>query len=100
MPSIKLSLPHTLGAAEAKTRISKISDDARAQFGGMVTDAKQDWNGNVGTFSFRAMGFNVAGQLDVQPSLVNIELNLPLAALPFMSKVEEQMKTRAKALLA
>jgi hypothetical protein len=100
MPTIKLSVPHKLGASEAKTRISKIVREAQAQFGGVVTDVREEWRDQVGTFGFRAMGFAITGQLDVQPSTVDISINLPLAALPFQTKIEDEMNRQARALLA
>src|SRR5690242_19723164 len=100
MPTIKLSIPHKIGAAEAKTRISKLAKEAQAQLGGVVTDVREEWRDHVGTFGFRAMGFNIAGQFDVQPSTVEISVNLPLAALPFQSKIEDELNRKAVALLA
>jgi hypothetical protein len=100
MPTVKLSVPHKLGADGAKARIQKLISENLQQMSGMVTDVKENWVENKNNFSFRAMGFNVAGAMTVQPSDVLIEVNLPLAALPFKSKMEQELKTRAQQLLA
>lgn len=100
MPTIKVSIPHKLGADEAKRRIEKLVAETRAQFGDQVSDVKENWSGNRGDFSFKAMGFSVAGNLRVEPSTADIELNLPFAAIPFKSRIEEKISTRAKELLA
>jgi hypothetical protein len=100
MPKIKLSVPHRLGQDEAKTRISKLISDSRGQFGDKVTDLKESWSGNVETFSFRAMGFEIDGQLNVQPAEVGIDVNLPWAAIPFKGMVESEILKHARELLA
>jgi hypothetical protein len=100
MPTVKFSVPHKLGADGAKARIQNLMSENLQKMSGMVTDVKENWNQNKNDFSFRAMGFSVAGALTVQPSDVLIEVNLPLAALPFKSKMEQELKTRAQQLLA
>lgn len=100
MPNIKLTVPHRLGQEEAKTRISKLLADSRNKFGGQVTDLQEAWQGYVESFSFRALGFEVDGKLDVQPAEVRIDVNLPWAALPFKGKVESEILKHAKELLA
>jgi hypothetical protein len=100
MPKIKLSVPHKVGQEEAKQRISKLIGETRDQFGGMVSDLKEAWTGYTDNFSFRAMGFSVEGQLDVQPADVQITISLPLAALPFKARVESEILSHAKDLLA
>lgn len=100
MPTIKLSVPHKLGATEAKKRISHLVSDAKSQFSGNVTDVREEWTGNTNQFSFRAMGFTVSGRLDVKETTVDGEISLPFAALPFKGRLEEELNTRARALLA
>ena len=100
MPSIKLSVPHKLGAEEAKKRVTKLISDARAQFGHSVSDVKESWTDQRGTFSFRAMGFAISGTLQVDPASVDLEINLPFAALPFKSRIESELSGKAKELLA
>ena len=100
MPKIKLSVPHQLGQDEAKSRVSKLIADSRGQFGDKVTDLEEAWTGNIEAFSFRAMGFAVDGQLDVQPAEVLIDINIPWAALPFKGRVESEILKHARELLA
>jgi hypothetical protein len=37
--------------------------------------------------------------LHVEPNQIRVQINLPLAALPFKSKIETEMQRRATALL-
>lgn len=100
MPTIKLSVPHRLGTEEAKKRISNLIVDARRQFGNSASEVQESWTGDTNHFSFRAMGFSVSGNLTVMPNGVDGELKLPLAALPFKSRIESELTTRARELLA
>ena len=100
MPKIALSVSHNLGAEEAKRRITHLVGECRKQFGCMVSDLEESWAGDTGRFGFRAMGFAVTGRLDVAPQAVDIEIAIPLAALPFKSRVEQEVFTHARELLA
>ena len=93
-------MPHKLGADEAKLRIEQLISETRAKFGTHVSELRENWNGNHGTFSFRAMGFSVSGNLLVEPNVAHLEIHLPFAALPFKGRLENEISTRAKQLLA
>jgi len=100
MPKISLSVPHQLGQEAAKNRIAGLMADSRGRFAGQVSQVAESWNGYVDAFSFRAMGFSVNGKLDVQAAHVLIELNLPLAAYPLKGRIENEILTHARELLA
>lgn len=98
MPRISLSIPHCLGQEEAKTRIIGFIADARRQIGG-VSDMKEHWVENVGTYKFRAVGFAVEGRLEVLPDTLAVEIDFPFAALPWKGKAENEIRTQVVALL-
>ena len=100
MPSIKSSVPHQLGIDEAKQRITRLITEAKGQLGKTVSEVEESWTENRGTFRFRAMGFSVSGHLQVESTTVLVEVSLPLAALPFRSRLENDLIKRAKELLA
>ena len=100
MPNIKISAPHQLGQDEAQSRITRLISDSRAKFGDKVTDLKEAWNGNIDTFSFRAMGLDIDGHLEVKQTEVLIDINFPWMAMPFKSQIETEILKRAKELLA
>lgn len=99
MPKIKLSVPHRLNQDEARSRVTRLIAESKEKFGDHVSDLQESWNGNLDNFSFRAMGFSVEGQLDVQPAEVRIEINFPWAALPFKGRVESEIVKHANELL-
>jgi len=100
MPKINLSIPHQLSQEEAKSRISRLMAEGRTQASDRISDVVETWTGYVATFSFRVRGFSVAGKLEVQPGQVVVDLNLPWAALPFKGRIEEELRQRARQLLA
>jgi hypothetical protein len=100
MPTIRLSVPHNLGATEAKTRISRLFTELRTQLGSSITDVEESWTDNRGLFRFRMMSIPISGRLQVEPAEVHVEVDLPFAALPFKSRVENEISTRARALLS
>jgi hypothetical protein len=89
-----------LSQEDAKARITKLIAESRGKFGEQITELKESWTGNSEVFSFRAMGFSVDGKLDVQPSEVLIDINIPWAALPFKGTVESEILKHARELLA
>ena len=99
MPTLRASIPHNLGADEAKKRISNLVTDSKTRFSHLATDVQERWDGSVGHFSMKAMGLLVSGTLHVEPSVVNVEIDLPFAALPFRSRIEQQLVTHARELL-
>jgi hypothetical protein len=99
MPKINLTVPHHLSQDEAKKRIASLIADSRTHFAGQLSNVAESWNGYADAFSFDALGFSVRGSLDVQPTQVLIELNLPFAAYPLKGRIETEILTRARELL-
>lgn len=100
MPSSKVTVPHTLGQDEARKRITGMLAEVQAHGGDTITNLQESWADNKGTFSFKARGFDVKGNLLVSESDVKIDLDYPIAARPFKSKIQSAIRTRAETLLA
>lgn len=98
MPRITLSIPHDLGTDEARTRVTGFINQAREQIGG-ISQFKENWIGNVGSYSFRAVGFLVEGRLEISQEILEVEVEFPFAALPWKGKAENEIRTQAVALL-
>ena len=100
MPKSTINVPHRLGKDEALTRIKGILVQAKAQYGDKITDLHEEWTGDGGVFSFKAMGFRISGDLSVSDANVEIKGDYPFAALPFKGTIEATLRERAERLLA
>ena len=77
-----------------------MAEEMKTKYGDRASDVQESWNGNRGTFAFKAMGFAVSGSMDVRDNEVVLEANLPFAAIPFKSQIERELSARAKSLLS
>ena len=100
MPKVEMSVPHQLGTAEAERRIKGIIEKLKDEHGDQVSELTERWNGPVGTFSMKAMGFTVSGTITVRDSSVDMTANVPMMAMMFKGQIEEMVRERAATLLA
>jgi hypothetical protein len=100
MPKMSITVPHNLSEAEALARIKNLLGDLKREHAGSFSDLKEEWRGNGGTFSVKAMGMGVSGDLNVQGDRVELAGNLPLAATPFKGRIEQLVRERMEQLLA
>lgn len=94
-----MSVPHHLKQDEALDRIKNLLSEAKRDHGDKISDLKENWNGNTGSFSFKAMGFAVSGTLTVQPTTVDIDAELPFAASMFKGTIKSLINQKAGELL-
>jgi len=100
MPKSTVTVPHTLGRAEALNRVKGLLTQAKEQHGDRISDLQENWTGSGGTFSFKAMNFKISGSLDVSDTDVEINGEYPWAAKPFQGTIEATLRERAERLLA
>jgi len=100
MPKLSLSVPHSLGVEEAARRLKQRYDAVKAEQGGQVKDLEEHWDGQTLRCRFRAMGLKVAGSVTVQPAAVQVDAELPLAALMFKGFIESRVREELGKLLA
>lgn len=99
MPKMTINVPHQLPAAEATERIKGLLAQVKEKYSGQVSDLQENWGENGGTFSFKAMGFKIAGDLKVTDSEMVLNGDYPLAARPFKGKIEGIVREKATELL-
>jgi hypothetical protein len=100
MTKLNMTVPHHLPEDEALKRIQGLLENMRMQFGDKISDLHEQWNGNIGNFSFSAMGLRVSGVLTVKPSEVELSGDLPLLAAVYKGKIESTIRQQAEILLA
>jgi hypothetical protein len=83
-----MQIPHTLGREEAARRIKEQLPKART----LVTDYDEQWQDHTLTFHFKAMGFMVGGVMVVEETAVNLDIDLPLAAMLVKGTIEQRVR--------
>ena len=96
---IKIDLPHSLGAQEAKTRmrngIGKLAD----HIPGGAAEVDSRWEGDRMHLRVVAMGQEVSGHIDVFDTKVHLELLLPPVFALFGGKIERLLRGKGADLL-
>lgn len=100
MPTLKISVPHSLSRQEALGRIKDLLSQVKAKFGDRVANLRENWTEDLGEFGCTIMGFDVSGAVRVEAGHVHIEGKYPFAAIPFKTKIENTILERAKSLLS
>ena len=74
---LTVTIPHALGAAEARRRIDSGFAQLLQQMPGDVGQIEKSWKDNRLSFSMAAMGQVASGHLDVADDAVDIVVHLP-----------------------
>jgi hypothetical protein len=87
MANLDVVIPHNLRQQEAIERVKKLLTEIKRKHGDRISDLKENWEGNVGEFSFTAQGFNVSGNLEVNSTNVKLTGKIPLALSLFKGAI-------------
>jgi hypothetical protein len=99
MASLHIKVDHNLTQEEALKRIKKLLQDVKDQYGDKISDLKENWKGNRGTFSFSAMNYDISGTLEVKKDSAELDGEIPWALGLFKGKIEKMIKEKAEDLL-
>lgn len=86
---VSFSIPHNLGEEEAKRRITVTIDQLRRKYSHFVGHLDARWEGNNLVGNIGALGQFVRGQVTVLPTVVQVDLSLPLLLSAISGKIEE-----------
>ena len=75
--TLAVTLPHSLGADEAKRRISNGVETLRQQYATQVTQADIAWRDNHAEMKLTALTQTVTARIDVSDDQLHIEVDLP-----------------------
>jgi hypothetical protein len=100
MPKMNMSVPHQLGQDEALGRIQHLIADVREQHGNQLSDVHETWSGTTCDLGWKSMGMGMSATVQVNPSDVTIDSNMPMAFTMFKGKVEEIVRDRVTQALA
>ena len=74
---LTVTIPHSLGAAQAKQRIAEGVETLRQQYASQITRADIAWQGDKAELQVGALGQVIKARIDVQEDHLNIEVDLP-----------------------
>jgi len=94
---LTVSIPHTLGKAEAMRRLQSGLQGLPAS--GLLTLEQQPWVDNKMPFLVRAFGQSVPGSLEVEENMVRLEVVLPALLRKLWEPLKNAVLGRAKLLL-
>jgi putative polyhydroxyalkanoate system protein len=93
MPKLSVSIPHALGQDAATKQLQNILEKMKERYQSQYSDLTESWEGNVLNYGFKTFGFPIKGSMDVQPSEVKVDADLPFAAMMFKARIEQELKT-------
>ena len=89
---ISITIPHELGAAEARRRIDTGLGKLEKEVAGGLAQVRKHWEGDRMHFTARILGQAVSGRLEVLERAVQMEIELP----PFLAMIADTIKGRLK----
>jgi hypothetical protein len=87
---LTLSIPHTLGRAEAKRRLTDGLTEARARLAAVATSIEDRWVDDRLEFRLVALAQTVTGRIEVLEESVWLEVELPWA----LGMLAERIRTK------
>lgn len=100
MPSLTITVPHSLGAEEATTRLKTFFEKLKQQHQDKMSNLEEQWEGNRLDYAFSTFGFNIKGDLNIEPGEVRVNGSLPFAAMMFKGKIEQSVRDELEKVLA
>lgn len=100
MPSLSIKVPHTLTAEEATTRLKAFFEKLKERHADKMSNLEEAWDGNKLAYAFSTFGFNIKGDMNIDPSEVTVSGSLPFAAMMFKGKIEQTVREELERALA
>ncbi len=100
MPSLTITVPHSLSAEEATSRLKSLFETLKQRHADKMNNLEEKWEGNHLDYAFSTFGFNIAGNMDVEPSEVRVSGTLPFAAMMIKGKIEQSVREELEKALA
>ncbi len=99
MPKLTFTVPEGLSAEEAVSRLHQFLPSIRDRYKDQVKDLDESWDGNTLTFSFKTMGINFKGTVEAVDKQVNVNIDLPFAAMMVKGRIEQEIRGGLERLL-
>ena len=100
MPTLHVSVPHTLSQQEARERLVRFIDLLHSNYGHQVSDLEQSWEDDTLRFRFKSYGFHLGGRITVTDHDLDAHGELPFSAIIFRHKIESAIREQLTRLVA
>ena len=97
--TITITIPHRLTQQEARARLQKGIADLKAQHAASIAQVAETWNGDQMSFRLTAMGQAITGRMDVQPSAIKLDIDLPWLLAAFAEKFRPRIEQEGRKML-
>lgn len=94
-----VTISHRLGRDEAKRRLDRGLDHIREQLAAFVNSLDYTWTDHRLDFSVTAIRQRINGRIDIEESLMRIEIYLPLLLRMLANRIAARVRTEAAMLL-
>ena len=94
-----VSIPHSLGKAEAMRRLQGGMGQLKTTLGDKLTSIEDTWSGDRMDFRVGALGQTVSGHLDVMDDTVRLEVVLPWVLQIFAEKAKGYIERQGTLML-
>jgi len=92
MPKLVMSVPHTLGQAEALSRVQGLMAKLKERNQEKYSNLVEEWQDNSLMFGFSTYGLKLKGTMNVTDTAVNIDGDLPFTAVMFKGRIEKEIR--------
>jgi hypothetical protein len=92
MPKFHVTVPHPLSQQDAIQKLNGFIDLLRSRYQDQVSGLEQSWDNNVLSFGFKTYGIQVNGKITVNDHQLDLDGDLPFAAMMFKGKIESSIR--------
>jgi putative polyhydroxyalkanoate system protein len=100
MPKFGVRVPHNLSQEEARSRLERFAELLQQKYQDKVSDLNQSWNGDTLDFSFKSYGIQLKGGIAVTDKELDLNGELPFAAMMFKGKIESEIREQLEKIVA
>lgn len=96
---VVVSIPHTLGQAEATSRLKRGLGRVRTDYSRLMSIDEEVWSDNRLNFRIRALGQACSGVIDVMEDHVRVEVTLPWLLAKFAERLVPTIRNEGTIML-
>jgi hypothetical protein len=97
---MKVTIPHSHTKEEAVHRIKGLLTELKTKYADRIGNVQENWGDDSGNFSMSLGSFSASGTIDVHPSDVEVNIDLPGFASMFSKQISNLIEEQAKKVLS